>query len=1370
MIRSPSQPQYMLSATLIFSVLFNLFGLNPQTTRPIATGPATVAQSAPQTIAQNAPQASAPPGAQPRYYYNRETAFVINYGLDHRFGGMYTAVNDDGSLIANPLPIQVWGYPANTVYGSDKNHQAQAVCIRYFVSEYQRLSNSPPDIRAQDIGEMNNLLLIGNQINQPGDLLDHARSCADFVINHLEKSAVDQTNSYTPNKLYYWAFSNMPGTGNFGDDTSPGLVGGGVNTLDAPRSESSIPWGIAELALLLKNIGAPDYGTYQAAAQRWWDWRRSSAIASIPTPSTNYTGIARDLYYGPLGFTLAEITGNASYRNGDGSNQADGRPYGAIPFELQQAGAGPYPDLVTFDPYAPLRSSYYASGYHRGVMYAKHLQQGLGPQSERNRWFDFGAVPHLGTVSPSELGFDTPAQLTSRGYPYDANIWTYPFTHLAGRELSSGVQRAQLFFYSFGIAPVPSYSSQYPGHAMNVISDPNYLRQSYLEWQQFTNNTFWDDTPGRAAWREAVGQPYKPCFSSGTDVPVMGWKPPVIADKVHSPGTPRSTEAVLVTISGVDSPDFEYLNWRFKGIGIKQTSVVYSTDNGATWQVVVASLSAGNTYQASLPPQPHGTTVLYYATASDYLNNITAFPNGAEVWNSAGQSLTHDLARMQRYTVFDPIPGIALTKFTNGEDANLPSGPHIAVGGPVTWTYRITNTGTVPLVNVTLTDDKLGAITCPTSTLAPNEATTCSASGVAQAGQYVNNATVSAQNQFTPDQTVTASNPSHYFGDAPGLALSKFTNGQHAATPPGPEVPAGFPVTWTYRITNTGNVPLFNLVLTDDQFGTVSCPVSGLNVGEASTCTLMGIAQVGQYTNIGSVTAHSPFNPNQVLTASDPSHYYGQALAALGNVVWHDLNHDGRQDPNEPTVPNVGVTLLQNGLPISNTSTDAQGHYGFSHLLSGTYAVNFSLPQAFTWTLSKASSADASTPDDSNVISPNGATAAVQLTWGSINNTIDAGLWQPRPAISLTKRTNGFDASIAPGPNIAPATAVTWTYHLINSGNVTLTNVTVGDDVEGTACANLTLAPGATATCHLTGITRPGPYANVATVTATNSIMVPGVPTVVTNTHSNYYTGLPYAALGNYVWLDADHDGYQGPGEHGVMGILVTLFQNGLPISTTRTDAHGEYLFTHLMSDTYQVMFSLPHGFSWTITTTQSGDTAIANDTIADSNVVQQAADTAGFSNIITLTWGLTNTSIDAGMVANATAVQLLSFSATPSRQPNGEADGNVLLHWVTANEQNTWAFNVYRQPITLPANLPPSYDGLVRLTYPSINAEGRGNGGASYSVDDIDPQPLDEWRYWLEEIDLNGDSLWYGPITLQRSTGIQIYLPHISTASEGRE
>ena len=115
----------------------------------------------------------------------------------------------------------------------------------------------------------------------------------------------------------------------------------------------------------------------------------------------------------------------------------------------------------------------------------------------------------------------------------------------------------------------------------------------------------------------------------------------------------------------------------------------------------------------------------------------------------AGSNLPQVLERTANVTVTSTtqlLGSISLVNYVNGIHAPDPPGPPIAVGAPVVFTYLVTNTGGLTLNSIVLVDDQIGTVTCPRTTLAPSEATTCtSASYPAISGQYDNVATVTGQ-------------------------------------------------------------------------------------------------------------------------------------------------------------------------------------------------------------------------------------------------------------------------------------------------------------------------------------------------------------------------------------------------------------------------------------------------------------------------------------------------------------------------------------------------------------------------------------------------------------------------------------------------
>ena len=115
---------------------------------------------------------------------------------------------------------------------------------------------------------------------------------------------------------------------------------------------------------------------------------------------------------------------------------------------------------------------------------------------------------------------------------------------------------------------------------------------------------------------------------------------------------------------------------------------------------------------------------------------------------------------------------IDLEKFTNGQDADEPTGPIIRVGDPVMWNYRVTNPSPVNLTNVEVVDPDLPAgvmiIRQPDASgngddlLEPYEVWIYQATGIAQLGQFANTGTVTA---LDPSENVLQdSDDSHYLG------------------------------------------------------------------------------------------------------------------------------------------------------------------------------------------------------------------------------------------------------------------------------------------------------------------------------------------------------------------------------------------------------------------------------------------------------------------------------------------------------------------------------------------------------------------------------------------------------------------------------
>ena len=357
---------------------------------------------------------------------------------------------------------------------------------------------------------------------------------------------------------------------------------------------------------------------------------------------------------------------------------------------------------------------------------------------------------------------------------------------------------------------------------------------------------------------------HEPPGTVHTDLPA-GCQEPVLTVEKATNGEGARIDVEKPT-NGVDADSAPGL-FVAEGDPITWTYVVSNTGNVNLTSIALSDsdLGAIPCSQTALSPQ-EAMTCEAYGTAIEAQYGNTAVVTGTL---PLGLEVTDD----DPSHYFGAVSDIAVEKTTNGVEAESPPGPYILVGDPITWTVVVTNTGNITLTQITVLDDGEGPIDCATDTLGAAERTQCTAVGRAVEGQHAN--TVTATGKPAVGATVTATASSHYFGADPQIVMTKLTNEIDVEEPPGPTLWVGDPVAWTYTVTNTGNVTLTQLALTDDQIGAVSCAATTLAPDEATVCGADGEATAGQYTNVGTASARPPGLLAPIET-SETSYYFGR--------------------------------------------------------------------------------------------------------------------------------------------------------------------------------------------------------------------------------------------------------------------------------------------------------------------------------------------------------------------------------------------------------------------------------------------------------------------------------------------------------------
>ncbi|MEZ4727959.1 MAG: choice-of-anchor E domain-containing protein [Caldilineaceae bacterium] len=312
----------------------------------------------------------------------------------------------------------------------------------------------------------------------------------------------------------------------------------------------------------------------------------------------------------------------------------------------------------------------------------------------------------------------------------------------------------------------------------------------------------------------------------------------------------------------------------------------------------------------------------------------SSFIAGGDVGNfDFGVRTTADATGVVRYTY--AVPEITIKKFTNGFDAdhpNDPDVPQLQPGATVTWTYRVTNTGTItiPRASVVVTDSQPGVTPVLDTTsdtggdnlLAPGETWIFVATGVVQ-DLEAPTAPVTIVNGCNPGGGAAPgdretyrnlgvvivpgaedSDPSHYCNPAePGIVIKKYTNAFDADQPNDSDVPQlqpGAVVTWTYVVTNTGNITFAfaSVVVTDSQTGVTPTLITAtdnngdglLSPGESWRYVATGVVQNLDAPTPGTVVVNGCNPGNTQVPGSQPT-YFNLGQVTVPGASDNDPSH-----------------------------------------------------------------------------------------------------------------------------------------------------------------------------------------------------------------------------------------------------------------------------------------------------------------------------------------------------------------------------------------------------------------------------------------------------------------------------------------------
>ena len=258
-------------------------------------------------------------------------------------------------------------------------------------------------------------------------------------------------------------------------------------------------------------------------------------------------------------------------------------------------------------------------------------------------------------------------------------------------------------------------------------------------------------------------------------------------------------------------------------------------------------------------------------------------------------------------------------------------------------------------------------------------------------------------------------------------------------------------ITYTYKITNTGNVTLAGpFSVSDNKQPAVSCPTGSLVPGASITCTSTRTINQADI-DAGSITNTATASGNGVTS--------NQASATVTAVQTKALTLAKSASPT--TYSKVGQTITYTYTVTNSGNTTLSGPFSVTDNKQGTISPCGSGPLAPAAQTTCTSTYTITQTDIDYGSVTNTATASGNgLTSNSATATVTA---TQAPALTLVKSANRTIYDTA-------GQMITYTYVITNSGNTTMAGpFTVTDNQQGTiSCGTGPLAPGAQTTCTST--------------------------------------------------------------------------------------------------------------------------------------------------------------------------------------------------------------------------------------------------------------------------------------------------------------
>jgi len=279
-----------------------------------------------------------------------------------------------------------------------------------------------------------------------------------------------------------------------------------------------------------------------------------------------------------------------------------------------------------------------------------------------------------------------------------------------------------------------------------------------------------------------------------------------------------------------------------------------------------------------------------------------------------------------------------------------------------------------------------------------------------------------------------------------------------------------------------------------------------------------------------------------------------RGTSSIGNRVWHDVDHDGVQDSNEPGLNGVTVQLYQGTTLLATQTTTGDGNYNFTNLFAGAYRVEVigGVPSDMALTT-------ANLPFNYNL--PTGQTYIGADFGYDHTGVIGDLIWNDADG----------DGTFDTGES-----GLNWQVSLTDQSNTTITQTAVSGVYSFVGVP--------TGVYYTVTVTAPNGWVQTNFI---NNPLVLNLPAGTPYTTADFGFNQTSANISGYVWYDPNRNGIRDSDETtNINGMNVDLYRGTTYVRSASTNSSGFYFFGGLTPGDYSVRETgTPPNPVWTLTT-----------------------------------------------------------------------------------------------------------------------------------------------------------------------------------------